>query len=297
MVESWRRFFLSMQAIIGVILTNQFSLGSQGGIGLAFSGLDVGEDEGARIPGPPGPTGPSGVMGPLGLDGVDGDDSFMPGPTGPTGATGPAGPAGSGSGGATVVLFGPVEGDDASANEVLLMGPGGGAGSPGPTGATGAAGPAGPPGISFEDQPDSDAMLSAVGGLTISGQLGLSPVVVVATGRVTAQAAAVASVVAFTVGPNDGSFEVSMNLLVTAWTAGTVSGVVTYTDEGVTANSLTMTFSSLAGVLATTAGAAAAFEGVPLHLRVRANTVITITTTVNLWTGTYNCEGIIRQLA
>ena len=117
------------------------------------------------------------------------------------------------------------------------------------------------------------------------------------SGRSTAQTGAVASVATYTVGAADGSFLVSMNILVTAFTVGTVSGVITYTDEGNTARSLTMNFSAITGVLNTTVGAAGAFEGVPLHIRTKASTVITVTTTVSAFTGTYNVEGAILQLA
>lgn len=117
------------------------------------------------------------------------------------------------------------------------------------------------------------------------------------SGRSTGQSGAVASVAAYTVGVADGSFWVSMNILITAFTAGTISGVVTYTDESGASRSLTMNFSSVGGVLGTTAGAAGAFEGVPLHIRAKASTAITCTTTVSVFTGTYNVEGAITQIA
>jgi len=116
-------------------------------------------------------------------------------------------------------------------------------------------------------------------------------------GRQTAQAGAIASLASYTVGASDGSFIVSGNILITAFTAGTISMTVAYTDEGNTARTLTLNFSSVGGVLATTAGAAGAFEGVPLHIRAKASTAITVATTVSVFTGTYNCESVIAQIA
>jgi len=116
-------------------------------------------------------------------------------------------------------------------------------------------------------------------------------------GRALAQTGANSSVAPYTVDASgDGSFIISANILITAFTAGTVSVVITYTDEGNTARSLTMNLSSIGGVLGTTAGAAGAFEGIPLHIRAKANTAITVTTTVSIFTGTYNVEGYITQI-
>lgn len=120
-----------------------------------------------------------------------------------------------------------------------------------------------------------------------------------AHGRSTAQTAAVASVATFT--PTaDGSFIVSANVLVTTSTTHNFTVTCAYTDEGNTARTLTFNFSSLAGVFATgivNTGGAVPYEGVPLHIRVKANTAITIATTGTFTTVTYNVEGSIRQIA
>lgn len=138
-----------------------------------------------------------------------------------------------------------------------------------------------------------------VGGVVASGAFGVP--VIVATGRATAQTAANASVSTFTVGAADGSFEVSANVLVTTATTHAFTVTCAYTDEGNTARTLTMTFGLVAGGVTTTSVANATgtvpYHGVPLHIRAKAATTITIATTGTFTTVVYNVEGIIRQLA
>lgn len=126
-------------------------------------------------------------------------------------------------------------------------------------------------------------------------QLGL-----ITSGRVTAQAAAAASVVALTVGAADASYQVSANVLVTTATLHNFTVTCTYTDEGNTSRTLTLTFSNVGGTLATAivnTGGAVPYEGVPLHIRCKASTTITIATTGTFTTVAYNAEGVIRQMA
>ena len=121
-----------------------------------------------------------------------------------------------------------------------------------------------------------------------------------AAGRATAQTAANASVATYTVGAADGSFQVSANVLVTTATTHNFTVTCTYTDEGNTARTLTFNFSSIAGVLATAiinTGGAVPYQGVPLHIRCKAATAITIKTTGTFTTVTYNVEGLILQTA
>ena len=121
-----------------------------------------------------------------------------------------------------------------------------------------------------------------------------------AAGRSTAQTAAVASVATYTVGAADGSFEVSANVLVTTSTLHNFTATCAYTDEGNTARTLTLTFSQITGAFVTAitnVTGAGPYEGVPLHIRCKASTAITIATTGTFTTIAYNCEGIIRQLA
>jgi len=121
-----------------------------------------------------------------------------------------------------------------------------------------------------------------------------------AAGRSTAQAAAVASVATYTVGAADGSFVVSANVLVTTATTHNFTVTCAYTDESNTARTLTLNFSDVAGTIATAianAGGAVPYHGIPLHIRCKAATVITIATTGTFTTVTYNVEGIIQQVA
>jgi len=117
--------------------------------------------------------------------------------------------------------------------------------------------------------------------------------------RVTAQTAANASVATWTVGASDGSFLVSANVLVTTSTTHAFTVTCAYTDEGNTARTVTMTFSQLTGTLGTsianTAGVVP-YEGVPLHIRCKASTTITIATTGTFTSVTYNAEGSIAQI-
>lgn len=119
-------------------------------------------------------------------------------------------------------------------------------------------------------------------------------------GRSTAQTAAVGSVAAYTVGAADGSFEVSANVLVTVSTTHNFTVTCAYTDEGNTARTITFTFSNVGGTLLTAiinTGGAVPYEGIPLHIRAKASTAITIATTGTFTSVTYNVEGNIRQIA
>ncbi len=120
------------------------------------------------------------------------------------------------------------------------------------------------------------------------------------TGRSTAQTAAVASVATYTVGAADGSFRVSANVLVTTATLHNFTVTCAYTDEGNTARTMTLPFSVLAGTFVTAitnASGAVPYEGIPVHIRCKASTAITIATTGTFTTVTYNVEGSIEQIA
>lgn len=121
------------------------------------------------------------------------------------------------------------------------------------------------------------------------------------TGRITAQTAA-ATIATYTVGASDGSFYISANVLVTTSTLHTFTVTVSYTDEGNTARVVTLQFSNLAGTFVTAianAAGAVPYEGVPLHIRCKASTAITIATAAGgtYTTVTYNAEGSITQIA
>lgn len=120
------------------------------------------------------------------------------------------------------------------------------------------------------------------------------------TGRATSQTAANASVATYTLGATDASFEVSANVLVTTSSAEAFTVTCTYTSEDDTSRVLTLNFSLLAGTLGTSiafANGAVPYEGVPLHIRCKASTAVTIATTGTFTGSTYNVEGTILQIA
>lgn len=124
---------------------------------------------------------------------------------------------------------------------------------------------------------------------------------IVAAGRQTAQVGAVGSVATFTPAA-DGTFEVSANVLITTATNHTFTVTVTYTDEGNTARTVTMTFRLVASPTTLTtsivnANGAVPYQGDILHIRAKAATSITIATTGTFTTVTYNVEGLIKQTA
>jgi hypothetical protein len=125
-----------------------------------------------------------------------------------------------------------------------------------------------------------------------------TPFIVAAT-RVTAQSAANASIATYTTPASDGSYEVSMNMNVTAATALSTSMNCTYTDESNTSRTMifpttSLSGSFLAGGLVTATGA---FETPAMHIRCKASTSITLFTATGTFTGvTYTAEGVIRQI-
>lgn len=119
-------------------------------------------------------------------------------------------------------------------------------------------------------------------------------------GRATAQTAANTSVSTYTVGAADGSFEVSANVLVTTSSAEAFTVTVDYTDEGNTARTITLNFQLVAGTIGTAinfANGAVPYEGIPIHIRAKASTAITVKTVGTFTGATYNVEGIIKQTA
>jgi len=113
------------------------------------------------------------------------------------------------------------------------------------------------------------------------------------------QVNALVTLATYTVGAADGSFTVSANINVTVATASLIGVTCTYFDETNTSRSLVLNFSNIAGVFATTTtlNTAGAFEGVPLHIRAKAGTLISLATTGTVTTATYTAEGIITQIA
>lgn len=119
------------------------------------------------------------------------------------------------------------------------------------------------------------------------------------SGRVTAQTSANASIATVTAPASDSSYIVSANVLVTSSTAHTFTITCTYTDEGNTSRTVTLNFSQISGTIGTSitnAAGAVPYEGIPLHIRCKASTTITIASTGTFTTVTYNAEGVITQV-
>lgn len=120
------------------------------------------------------------------------------------------------------------------------------------------------------------------------------------SGRSTAQTAAVASVATYTVGAADGSFEVGSNVNLTASTTNSFTVTCAYTDETNTSRTLTFSFVQ-AGVATpiqtiTNVTGVGAYCGMPMRIRAKASTAITIATTGTFASVTYNVEGDITQI-
>jgi hypothetical protein len=119
--------------------------------------------------------------------------------------------------------------------------------------------------------------------------------------RSTTATAAVSSVLAYTVGGADGSFEISANVNVTTSTTHNFTVTCTYTDETNTSRTLTLGFVQLAGATLLTAitngTGAGPYESLRYHLRCKAGTSITVATTGTFTTVTYNVEAVLAQVA
>lgn len=127
---------------------------------------------------------------------------------------------------------------------------------------------------------------------------GIGVVPVLGVGRVTAQSAANNSIATYTAPASDGSYEVSMNMNVTAVTAMSASLNCDYTDEGNTARTMIFPVQSLAGNFVTGGliTATGPYETPVMHIRVKASTQIKLYTSAGTYTGvTYTAEGIIKQ--
>jgi hypothetical protein len=131
---------------------------------------------------------------------------------------------------------------------------------------------------------------------------GLGIVANYGSGRVTAKVNVASGTIATYTPAADGLFEVGANVLVTAASACTFTVTVTYTDEGNTARTLTLTFSQITGTFLTAitnVTGTGAYEGVPLRIRAKGANAITIQTAAGgTYTGvTYNASADITQLA
>lgn len=156
-------------------------------------------------------------------------------------------------------------------------------------------------GISLYSSSGIPKTLDATGNVTTFPITGGTLMGIKGSGRSTTQTAAVASVATYTLPATDGSFEVSANVLVTTATAHSFTVTCAYTDEGNTSRTVTLNFSTIAGVISnaaiTNVAGTVPYEGVPIRIRCKASTAITIATTGTFTTVTYNVEGIITQIA
>lgn len=124
---------------------------------------------------------------------------------------------------------------------------------------------------------------------------GIGVASVVGYGRQTGQTGSVATVATFTPGA-DGSFEVSVNINMTAFTAGSLQATCSYTDESGTSRAQVMPFLQFpSGLLTTTLSSANPANGFTFHIRAQGTHAITISTTATAFTGTYNVEAKVTQ--
>lgn len=118
------------------------------------------------------------------------------------------------------------------------------------------------------------------------------------TNRSTGQTGA-KTLTAFTVGGADASFIISSNVNITSSTLYSFTVTCTYTDETNTSRTLTLNFSQLSGTFVqtlTNALGAGVYEGVPMHIRCKAGTTITIASVGTFTTLVYNIEQSIIEL-
>jgi hypothetical protein len=122
-----------------------------------------------------------------------------------------------------------------------------------------------------------------------------------ANARATSQTASVGSVAAYTVGASDGTFEIGAQVLVTSSTTHSFSVQVLFTDETSTSQAPAMAvWDANTGTVVssiTNALGARPYYMIPMQIRCKASTSITITTSGTFTSVTYNVEGTIKQIA
>ncbi len=134
---------------------------------------------------------------------------------------------------------------------------------------------------------------------TLTGEL-----IPVVKGRVTGQTVGQTVIAAWTTpsqvdgsAQTDADYEITGNILVTAFTSGTVNLAVSYTDENsaVHSNDI-LAFISAAGTVTTGGNTAGAFKMLTVTIRAKASTTITVST-AGTFTATYNADASIRQVS
>lgn len=121
-------------------------------------------------------------------------------------------------------------------------------------------------------------------------------------GQALAQAAANAGFCSHQVGNADALFRVAANVLVTTATTHSFNVECAYTDHGGTARTLILSFTLVAGaaivVLVANGAGAVPHHGIPVVIRAKANTTITLRTAAGgtYTTVVYDVAGFIEQL-
>lgn len=135
--------------------------------------------------------------------------------------------------------------------------------------------------------------LSYLKGVTSSIQAQLnSSLSIEGSDRATGQTAA-KTLTAVTVGGTDTTYLVSANVNITTSTLFSFGVTCTYTDETNTSRVLNLSFSNLAGTFLQTITqvlGVGAYEGIPLQIRAKSGTTITIASAGTFTTVTYNIE-------
>lgn len=98
---------------------------------------------------------------------------------------------------------------------------------------------------------------------------------------------------------SDASYLLSANLNLTAVTTASFIVTATYTDESNVSRVLTLPFVQLAGVplvTITNITGTGPYEGLPVHIRCKANTTIVVATVGTFTSVTYNVESHVRHI-
>lgn len=115
-----------------------------------------------------------------------------------------------------------------------------------------------------------------------------------ARGRLTGQTG-IGTITSFT--PTaDSSFLVTINVNVTAYTSGSITSLVNYTDETNSPRNTNLALIGSSGAYGTAANSAQPWSGVPLQIRVKSGTTVSISINGS-FTATYNVEAFIIQIA
>lgn len=135
--------------------------------------------------------------------------------------------------------------------------------------------------------------VSKLTGVSTAGGLGVPGIF--AQGRVVAKTNALSGTLATFTPAADGGFEISGNVLVTTATVLAMSMTCTYTDESSASRTQSMLFLLSNATTASSISTANTYVGIPLHIRAKGGTAITIQTAGTVTTCVYNAEAKIVQ--